>query len=473
MVEAIDIEASDRQVSNAKLLPYSMEAEQSLLGGILLNSDAWDNVSATIHPETFHRNEHRLIFDAMQEVARRGMPLDTVTVTAELRQRGTLDSAGGGVYLAELSENVPAVVNLAAYAEIVLERSISRTIIQAGQQIASMAFKPGAKDARTLVDEAEELIFSIATGHFREDNLQSADDLIAQAVDRIEELVRTRGAATGLLSGFPDLDKLICGLQPADFIVVAGRPSMGKTSLAMNIAEHIAVEQNALVVVFSLEMSAVSLMIRMLASMSQIDQQEIRSGRMTDHAWDRLHGSIGLLKNCALFVDDTPALTPVEMRGRVRRIARKCGKMPGLIVVDYLQLMHTGMHSGDNRVGEISSISRSLKGLAKEMNCPVMALSQLNRAVEQRQNKRPVMSDLRESGAIEQDADLIMFIYRDEVYNEVLEEDKSKAEIIIGKHRNGPIDICNLKFLSSFVRFESWAKKSDTEGDYREGIAVD
>lgn len=447
------LERTDHQESKAGIAPHSVEAEQAVLGSILLDNGLFDQISTEITTQDFYQPAHRLIFETMGRLMQQNIPVDLLTLTENLRQHASLDSAGGAGYLAQLSDNASVAVNLSAYTGIIAERSTSRRLISAANTIAEMTFNPQGKTSEQLLDEAERLVFAIADQNVRHGEMIRLDDLLTLAMNKIEQLFANKKAVTGLATGFPDLDRMTSGLQPADFIVIAGRPSMGKTSLIMTMVEHALMQDEPLpVLVFSLEMPAVSLATRMLASMSRINQGRLRSGMLHDADWPRLTSTISILRERPLLIDDAPTLTPVEIRGRARRAARAQGKL-GLIVIDYLQLMQTNMHS-DNRVAEISAISRSLKALAREMDCPVVALSQLNRGVEQRPNKRPVMSDLRESGAIEQDADLIMFIYRDELYNPD-SEDKGTAEIIISKQRNGPTGICRLAFLPDFTRFES------------------
>lgn len=447
------MEHTDHQKSKDSIAPHSVEAEQAVLGSILLDNGLFDQIATEITTQDFYQPAHRLIFETMGRLMQQSIPVDLLTLTENLRQHATLDSAGGAAYLAQLSDNASVAVNLSAYTGIISERSISRRLIHAAKTIAELTFNPQGKTSEQLLDEAERLVFAIADQNRRHGDMMKLGDLLALAMDKIEQLFASKNAVTGLATGFHDLDRMTNGLQPADFIVIAGRPSMGKTSLVITIVEHVLMQDAPLpVLVFSLEMPAVALATRMLSSMSRIDQGRLRSGNLHDADWPRLTSTISILQERPLFIDDTPTLTPVEIRGRARRTARAQGDL-GLIVIDYLQLMQTNMHA-DNRVAEISAISRSLKALAREMNCPVVALSQLNRGVEQRPNKRPIMSDLRESGAIEQDADLIMFIYRDELYNPD-SEDKGTAEIIISKQRNGPTGTCRLTFLPDFTRFES------------------
>lgn len=434
--------------------PNSIEAEQAILGGLMLNNDAWDQAAERISEADFYRKDHRLIFRVMGQLAEQDQPRDLVTVSQALEQLGQLDSAGGIAYLSELSSNTPSAANIAAYADIVRERSILRQLIQISQKTADKAFRPEGATSAEILDSAESAIFEIAEQQQKGNGPRDIRSLLKSTVDRIDELYRTKTAVTGLSTGFEELDKMTSGLQPADMVVVAARPSMGKTTFAMNLCEYAAIHCNKPVLVFSMEMPGESLVMRMLSSLGRIPQQNVRSGKLDPDDWPRVSSAIQMLSEKRLFIDDTGGLSPLEMRARARRVARECGGELGLIMVDYLQLMQ--VPGSDNRVNEISEISRSLKGLAKELNVPVIALSQLNRSLEQRPNKRPVMSDLRESGAIEQDADLIIFLYRDEVYNKDTQE-KGIAEIIIGKQRNGPIGTTRLAFRGEFTRFDDLA----------------
>ncbi len=438
-----------------KVPPYSLQAEQSVLGGLMLDPGAWEKIADRINEADFYRKEHRLIFRAIQELIEADSPCDGVTVAEALEKRGALQEAGGMSYLAALVEATPSAANITAYAAIVRERAILRQLAHVGAEITDAAFNPGGREVSALLEEAEQKVFHIAdqrqrgTGGFK-----AIKHLLIKAVDRIEQLHEKGGSVTGVSTGFVDLDRMTAGFQPADLIIVAGRPSMGKTAFAMCIAEHVAIKEQLPVAVFSMEMPGDHLAMRMLSSLGRIDQHRLRIGQLEDDEWPRMTSALNILAGTKLFIDDTPALTPIELRARARRLAREHGTL-GLVVIDYLQLMQAP-GAGDNRVAEISEISRSLKGLAKELNVPVVALSQLNRNLEQRPNKRPVMSDLRESGSIEQDADLIVFIYRDEVYHED-SPDKGIAEIIIAKQRNGPIGTVRLTFLGQYTRFENFA----------------
>ncbi|MCB1709286.1 MAG: replicative DNA helicase [Halioglobus sp.] len=447
----------DGDIARIKMQPHSIEAEQSVLGGLLLSADAWDAVSEAVVDGDFYRPDHRLIFRQIAKLAEASEPVDVITVADKLEARGELDAAGGLPYLAELAQNTPSASNIRAYAQVVRERASLRQLIEAAQEIAESGFNPEGRTSDELVDEAERRIMQISEQGPKAGGPQGVNPLLQAALGRIEELFNSGGDITGLSTGFKDLDGMTSGLQPSDLVIVAGRPSMGKTSFAMNLVEHAILHQERPILVFSMEMPADSLIIRMLSSVGRIDQTRIRNGKLEQEDWPKLSTAVSKLKDVPLYIDDTAALTPTEVRSRSRRVAREHGQL-GMIMVDYLQLMQVA-GSSEGRTAEISEISRSLKAIAKEFQCPVVALSQLNRSLENRPNKRPVNSDLRESGAIEQDADVIMFIYRDEVYNEE-SPDKGVAEIIIGKQRNGPIGICRLAFIGQFTRFENLARGS-------------
>lgn len=439
---------------NLRIPPNSLEAEQAILGGLLLNNSAWDDVAERVGARDFYRKAHRQIFEVIAQLVEEENPCDLVTVSQALTQLGQLEGIGGMTYLSELARNTPSAANITAYAEIVRERSILRQLINVSHDVADSAFKPEGRKSLEILDKAESAIFEIAEQQKKGSGPQDIKSVLKKTVDRIDELYKNKSAITGVTTGFDELDKMTGGLQPSDMIVIAGRPSMGKTTFAMNLCENVAIKAGKPVLVFSMEMPADAIVMRMLSSLGRINQGAIRSGRLEQDDWPRITSAIQMLSEQKFFIDDTAALSPLEMRARARRVARECGGEIGLIMVDYLQLMQ--VPGADNRVNEISEISRNLKGLAKEMNCPVIALSQLNRSLEQRPNKRPVMSDLRESGAIEQDADLIVFLYRDEVYNKDTPE-KGIAEIIIGKHRNGPIGTVRLAFRGEFTRFDDLA----------------
>jgi replicative DNA helicase len=438
-----------------KVPPHSIEAEQSVLGGLMLNNDAWDLIADKIKASDFYRPNHQAIFEVMSDLANDAQPLDVVTLSEALQTRGAIERSGGNAYLAELVESTPAVGNIAAYAEIIRERSTLRQLISAANKIAESAFIPEGRPSAEIVDAAEQAVFRISEGHLNEDGAQDIATLLGGAVERIEKLFSSRNPITGLATGFEDLDKKTAGLQNSDLVIIAGRPSMGKTALAVNIAEHAVMqeEQDGAVLIFSMEQPAEQLVMRILSSLGRIDQTRMRTGAMQDDDWPRFSTAVSQLRDKPLYIDDTPSLTPNDIRTRARRVKRKAKDLK-LIVVDYIQLMHISKKV-ENRVQEITEISRMLKAIAKEMRCPVVALSQLNRSVENRENKRPHMADLRESGAIEQDADVILFIYRDEVYNPD-SEDKGLAEILIGKQRNGPIGMVKLTFVGNLTKFESY-----------------
>ncbi len=448
----------DRNPSNLtalKVPPHSVEAEQAVLGGLMIDNTEWDNVADVILPEDFYRTEHHLIFKIMTKQSEANSPIDVVTLVEALNSLNELENAGGLDYLSELAGNARGTANIQAYADIIRERAILRRLISVANNIADTGYNTGGKKAAEILDEAEQQVFNIADERPQDQGPVPINPLLTKAVDRIDELAGSDGSLTGIASGYKDLDSMTSGWQKSDLVIVAGRPSMGKTAFAMNLVEHSILNEDKPVLVFSLEMPAESLIFRMLSSIGRIDQTKLRTGQLAEEDWPGFNNAVAKLKDRPLFIDDSAGVSPMEMRARARRIIRENGQL-GMIVVDYLQLMQI-KGTNENRVNEISEISRSLKLLAREFECPVIALSQLNRGLEQRPNKRPVMSDLRESGAIEQDADLITFIYRDEVYNED-SPDKGIAEIIIGKHRNGPIGTVRLSFLGQFTRFDSHAQ---------------
>lgn len=448
-------EIKDLETAALKIPPQSIEAEQAVLGGIMLDNNTWERVEDVVSDNDFYRHDHRLIFRAIAKLSERNQPFDVVTLSEQLDKEGVLEQVGGLTYLAELARNIPSVANIRAYAQIVRERATLRQLISASNDIADSAYQPKGRSGDEILDEAERVIFQIAEGRPKTGGPEGINDILAKTVDRIDELFNSKNELTGISTGYTDLDKKTNGLQQSDLIIIAGRPSMGKTSFAMNLVENAALRTEKVVLVYSLEMPAESISMRMLSSLGHIEQGKIRTGQLDDDDWPRLTSAINLLNECKLFIDDTAGISPSEMRSRTRRLAREHGEI-GLIMVDYLQLMQVGSGGSENRTNEISEISRSLKALAKEFNCPVIALSQLNRSLESRPNKRPVNADLRESGAIEQDADVIMFIYRDEVYHPETEY-KGVAEIIIGKQRNGPIGTVRLAFLGKYTRFENLA----------------
>jgi replicative DNA helicase len=451
-----------QRVDDLKVPPHSLEAEQSVIGGLMLDNRSWDNIADIVNEQDFYRHDHALIFRAIAALADESKPYDVVTVSEWLGSRKELDSIGGLAYLSILANDTPTAVNIKAYANIVREYSILRALIQIGNEISASAYNADGRTSKELLDEAERKVFTIAEqGAGNSEGFAAINDLLTRAVERVEEMYKSGEAITGISSGFPNFDQKTSGLQKSDLIIIAGRPSMGKTSFAMNLAENAAMGTDHAVAVFSMEMPGEQLALRMMSSLGRIDSHNLRTGKLDDQDWPRLISSVNMLSKAKLFIDDSPALSPTEVRARTRRLKREHGL--DLVIIDYLQLMQIG-GSTENRATEISEISRSLKALAKELNVPVIALSQLNRSVEQRPDKRPVMSDLRESGGIEQDADVILFIYRDEVYNPE-SSDKGTAEILIRKQRNGPIGMVRLAFLGQYTRFENLAYE-----DYGESL---
>lgn len=444
-------------VEGPKVPPHSLEAEQSVLGGLMLSGKAWDQIADKISENDFYREDHRLVFRAIHDLHESSKPCDAVTVTEWFESHGKITQVDGGNYISQLANNTPSAANVGAYADIVREKSILRSLIDVGAEITTSAFASDGRESKSLLEEAERLVFAIAEkGSRGGSGFVSVQETLKDAMAKIQELNEFEGDITGIPSGFQEFDRLTAGLQPSDLIIVAGRPAMGKTTFAMNLAESAAIRHGKSVAVFSMEMASMQLVMRMFSSIGQIDQNRIRTGSMDDMDWPKLTSAMSLLHKSKIFIDDTPALSPAELRARARRLKREHDV--DMIVVDYLQLMSVP-DSKENRATEIAEISRSLKTIAKELNVPVIALSQLNRALEQRPNKRPVMADLRESGAIEQDADLIVFIYRDEVYNPETSE-KGKAEIIIGKHRNGSTGTVHLAFQGPWLRFVNLAPES-------------
>ncbi|HEX2667550.1 MAG TPA: replicative DNA helicase [Gammaproteobacteria bacterium] len=441
--------------------PHSLEAEQAVLGGLMLDNTAWERVADRVTEEDFYRQDHRLVFRAMAELADADQPFDAVTLSEWLQARGKLEQAGGLAYLATLARDTPTAANVRAYADIVRERSVLRQLIRVGGELAESAFRPEGRSVAELVDQAERSVFEIAErGDRMGKSYVRISELMSKAVDRLDTLVHADSHVTGVATGLSKFDEMTAGLQPGDLVIVAGRPSMGKTSFAMNIAEYAAISGGLPAAIFSMEMSGEQLAMRMISSLGRIDQLKVRTGKLDDTDWKRVSSAISIMSKAPMFIDDTGALTPTELRARARRLKRDHNL--GLIVVDYLQLMQVP-GTRENRATEISEICRGLKSLAKELRIPVIALSQLNRSLEQRPDKRPIMSDLRESGSIEQDADVIVFIYRDEVYDKD-SPDKGTAEIIIGKQRNGPIGMVRSTFLGQFTRFENYT--ADDGGGY-------
>jgi replicative DNA helicase len=451
--------------SDLRAPPHSVEAEQAVLGGLMLDRAAWDNVGDVVVADHFFRPDHAIIFESIAALAGEAQPCDPVTVSEHLQRLGKLNEAGGLAYLGTLTRDTPGAANVRAYAEIVKERALLRELVSAGGEIAGSVWSEEGESARDLVEKAERRIFAIAEGSARGKGYTSAKAALPALIDTIDDLYNNPNKPRGLPTGFIDFDTKTGGLRGGDLLIIAGRPSMGKTTLAINIAEHAALKEGvrASVAIFSLEMPAEQLLTRMLSSVGSVHLGNIRSGKLSEDDWPRITGATKQLQDAKIFIDDTPALTPTELRARARRIKREHGL--DLIVVDYLQLMSVP-GTKENRATEISEISRGLKALAKEIHCPVIALSQLNRGVEQRENKRPVMSDLRESGAIEQDADMILLIYREEVYNKETPK-KGVADIDLAKHRNGETGDIRLTFRGQFSRFENYADPAYGEGIMR------
>lgn len=455
----------DYAVEQIKTPPHSVQAEQALLGGLMLSNESWDSVSDKVGFQDFYMRQHQLLFSAMSRLSEADQPFDVITVAEELEKTDELDEVGGLPFVRSLADNTPSASNLQAYAAIVREQSVIRQLIRVGNKIAESGFRTKGRSVGELLDIAETQVFQIAEQQARGGGgFESITNLLTATISKIEELYASDEAITGVSTGFTDFDNKTSGLQKSDLIIVAGRPSMGKTTFAMNMAENVAISSGKPVAIFSMEMPGDSLTMRMISSLGRVNQQAVRSGKLEDDDWPRVTSAVNILNNAKIYIDDTPALSPVDLRARCRRLMKDCKEPLGLIVIDYLQLMQAP-EAGENRANEISAISRGLKALAKELEVPVIALSQLNRSLEQRPNKRPVMSDLRESGAIEQDADVIVFIYRDEVYNPET-PDKGKAEIIIGKQRNGPIGTVNLTFQGQFTRFDNYTQDYYSEEDY-------
>ncbi len=461
MVRALDEGQADGGAEQRlKVPPNSIEAEQSLIGGLMLDAQAWDKIADVVVSDDFYRKDHRLVFEAIARLVETGSPCDVVTVSEHLDNRGELDQAGGLEYLATLANQTPGAANARAYAKILHERATLRALINAGNEIAGSAFSTDGRSAAEVLDEAERVVFEIAErGSRGKQGFKSLKQILPDTVDRIDLLHQSDGDITGISTGFHEFDKLTAGLQGGDLVIIAGRPSMGKTTLAINIAENAAIGSKVPTAIYSMEMPSEQLAFRMISSLGRVDQTHLRTGRFPDEDWSRINTAVQLMSDAPIFIDDTAGLSPTEIRARARRLQREHGL--GLIVVDYLQLMQVPGNK-ENRATEISEISRSLKALAKELSVPVIALSQLNRGVEQRTDKRPVMSDLRESGAIEQDADLIIFIYREEVYNQDTPR-KGIADITIAKQRNGPIGDFPLTFVGRYTKFENWVP--DTYAD--------
>ena len=459
--QALRTESADPQLLALRVPPHSVEAEQSLLGGLLLDNQAFDKIADLVSAEDFYRDDHRRIYRHVARLIEAAKPADVVTVSESIDASEDKERTGGSAYLGALAQNTPSALNIRRYAELVRERSVQRRLAQVATEIAESALSPSGKQVGQLLDEAESRILEVGErGQRGTQGFEEIQPVLARVFERIDRLYHqdNKSDVTGVPTGFLDLDEKTAGLQPGDLIIIAGRPSMGKTALALNMAEHVAVDNGLPVALFSMEMSATQLAMRMLGSIARVDQHKMRTGRLADDEWGRLSTAMERLHDAPIFIYEAAALNALELRARARRMRRQCGKL-GLVVVDYLQLM-AASKEGENRATELSEISRSLKALAKEIEVPVIALSQLNRALEARTDKRPMMSDLRESGAIEQDADLILFIYRDEVYFPEKPESKGRAEVNIGKQRNGPIGRVELAFLGQYTRFENLAHSS-------------
>ncbi|MCW5641394.1 MAG: replicative DNA helicase [Rhodoferax sp.] len=464
VLSSFDNDSDDRAVAQLRIPPHSLEGESSVLGGLLLDNGAWDRVADLLTDADFYRYEHRLVYASIGTLINATKPADVITVYEHLQSQGKADEIGGLAYLNSLAQYVPSAGNIRRYAEIVRERSILRKLVSASDEIATNAFNPKGRQVSDIVDEAERKIFQIGEqGSRMKQGFQAMDSLVVDLLDRVQEMADNPNDVTGVPTGFYDLDRMTAGLQAGDLVVLAARPSMGKTAFAINIAEHVALNEGLPVAVFSMEMGAAQLAVRIVGSIGRIDQSHLRTGKLSDEEWPRLTEAIEKLRSISLHIDETAGLKTSELRANARRLSRQCGQL-GLIVVDYLQLMSGSTGSDENRATELGEISRGLKMLAKELKCPVIALSQLNRSVEQRPDKRPMMSDLRESGAIEQDADIIMFIYRDEYYTKEACKEPGVAEIIIAKQRNGPTGVVKLAFLRAITKFESLA--SGANGDF-------
>lgn len=458
MVAVLPRPDRDPRMDSVRVPPHSVEAEQAVLGGLMLSNEAWDKVADRLVEEDFYRRDHQLIFRAIGQLAAQDKPRDAITLGEWFQTQGLADQVGGDSYVIELASTTPSAANIVAYAEIVRDKAVLRRLIDVGTRIVNDAFQPEGRETREVLEQAEQQVYKIAEDGARgRSGLQEVRGAVREAFKILTKRYESKGAITGLPTGFIDFDALTAGLQPSDLIVLAARPAMGKTSFALNIAEYAALRTGKAVAVFSMEMSSSQLAFRLISSLGRVDQQHLKTGNLEDEDWSRVTSAITMLNEARIFIDDTPALSPVELRSRARRMAREHDL--GLIVIDYLQLMQVPGNR-ENRATEISEISRSLKALAKELNVPVIALSQLNRSLESRTDKRPVMADLRESGAIEQDADMIVFIYRDEYYNKENSPDKGLAEIIIGKHRNGPTDTIKLVFNGRFTRFDNYTAQS-------------
>ena len=443
----------DSRVQQLRLPPQSVEAEQAVLGGLMLAPEAFDRVSDLLGEHDFYRRDHQLIYRAIRELAERNRPFDAVTLGEWFESQGRAEEVAGGAYLVELASTTPSAANIRAYAEIVRDKAVMRQLIDVGTGIVNDAFQPEGREAGEILAKAEQDVFAIAEAGSRgRADFVAVNTAMKEAMEVLQQRFDNGGSVTGVPTGYTEFDEMTAGLQPTDLLILAARPAMGKTTFALNIAEYAALKTKKAVAVFSMEMSASQLALRLMSSVGRVNASRLRTGQLEDEDWSRVSSAVRMLKDTKVFIDDTPALSPDVLRSKCRRLKREHDL--GLIVIDYLQLMAVPGNS-ENRATEISEISRSLKGLAKELNVPVIALSQLNRSLETRTDKRPVMADLRESGAIEQDADVIVFIYRDDYYNKENSPDKGLAEIIIGKQRNGPTGSFKLKFFGEYTRFDN------------------
>ena len=444
---------AEQRIDQLRVPPQSVEAEQAVLGGLMLAPDAYDRIADHLTEHDFYRRDHQLIYRAIRELAEKNKPFDAVTLGEWFESQGLAEQVAGGAYLIELASTTPSAANIVAYAEIVRDKAVLRKLIEVGTGIVNDGFQPDGRDSGEILSSAEQQVFAIAEAGARgRTDFVPVNKALSEAFDVLQTRYANGGSVTGLPTGYTEFDELTAGLQPTDLIIVAARPAMGKTTLALNMAEHAAIRTRKAVAVFSMEMSASQLALRLISSNGRVNAQRLRSGQLEDEDWSRVTSAIRMLRDAKIFIDDTPSLSPDVLRAKARRLKREHDL--GLIVVDYLQLMVVPGNN-ENRATEISEISRSLMHLAKELNVPVIALSQLNRSLESRADKRPVMADLRESGAIEQDADVIVFIYRDDYYNRENSPDKGLAEIIIGKQRNGPTGAVKLKFFGEYTRFDN------------------
>ncbi len=449
---------SDQRMDQLRVPPQSVEAEQAVLGGLMLDPNAYDRIADQLNDSDFYRRDHQLIYRAIAELAQKSKPFDAVTLGEWFESMGLAEQVAGGAYLIELASTTPSAANIVAYAEIVRDKAVLRQLIDVGTGIVNDGFQPDGRDSDMILEEAEKQVLAIAQSRTSgRSDFTDVQKALVEAFDVLQTRYANGGSVTGLPTGYTEFDELTAGLQKTDLIILAARPAMGKTTLALNMAEFAAFKSKQPVAVFSMEMSASQLALRLISSVGRVNAQRLRTGQLEDEDWSRVTSAIRQLKEVKIFIDDEPGLSPVKLAAKARRLKREHGL--GLIVIDYLQLMSVPGNS-ENRATEISEISRSLKGLAKELQVPVIALSQLNRSLETRADKRPVMADLRESGAIEQDADMIVFIYRDDYYNKENSPDKGLAEVIIGKQRSGPTGSIKLKFFGEYTRFDNLSHDS-------------